>query len=89
MLKPGQKVKVSNACREKDTKITDKLAGQITTIIKYELDSKNPKIGGYYSVVGSIRYYPRTALFPIDDEPCDDEFLEYFKDILNENRNYI
>ena len=84
MLRPGQKVKISPIAMHSDTGDVPNIAGQITTIVSYaELESMAHNKECYYTEAHELAM-AREILWPIDDEPCEDEFLEKFKDIIKE-----
>ena len=45
------------------------------------MDPKNPAI---YSIDVSINWFTRSELRPLDDEPCDTEFLKEFEEMIIE-----
>ena len=44
------------------------------------MDPNNPAI---YAIDVSTNWFARNELRPIDDEPCDAEFLEEFEEMIN------
>ena len=87
MLRAGQKVKVSPTTRSRVTGELNPICGQITTIIRYAEDESKFWGRETYYIVGSQHPITRRALWPIDDEPCDKEFLEEFKNMRKDNAN--
>jgi len=92
MLRNGQKVQVAN-----DSYITEdgkeqqaKVVGKITTITEFVGSHISPSTGNmedYYGIACTDRTIARACLLPIDDEPCEEEFLEQFNQLIKEKVN--
>ena len=89
MLRIGQRVQISKTAKTytDGVGVSAKDAGGITTVVDYagkHMDINGVEVECYY--VDSDPHVPtaRNCLYPIDDEPCEEGFLEEFKNIVKE-----
>lgn len=81
MLRIGQKVQIAKDAWDFRNNRTSSLAGEITFVTKYLGIIKYPIHGALemYNVdLTGDKTISREVLWPIDDEPCEAEFLEEF-----------
>lgn len=84
MLKIGQRVKVANKLRNTVNNEHTVEGGMITTIVGYAGEANTKKgLQECYYVAACKFPITRRSLYPIDDEPCTDEFIKEFKELLN------
>ena len=87
MLKNGQRVKVKPGTTMTSTPGIDPLAGKISKVAEHvgRMEDKEYYNNECYRLIdNSNTCYPRETLWPIDDEPCEEGFLEDFKDMIKE-----
>jgi len=91
MLRKGQRVQIiKTAYITVDSKeVLSKHAGKITTVtgFAYSGDTPDRKPEDYYNIACTDRTIARGCLMPIDDEGCDDAFLEDFKQLIKEKED--
>ena len=85
MLRKGQKVQLSKKLRhyiKEDSTGTPSInAGVITHIVSgpYNIKYKGKPKEAYIVACSNI-HVTRASIYPIDDQPCDAEFLKEFKE---------
>lgn len=100
MLRKGQLVQISKTARISEIysdgttySSPSPRAGEITTVVLYLGLYTSFRTGveeEYYLLANSPLKTARSIIFPIDDEPCDEEFLNQFLTVvgqINETEN--